>query len=135
MAQYEHLPIYKASFDLLLHIEKVVAGFSRANKFSIGADLRALARRCLRLIVRANNVRDRLPVLEELRVSLEELKILIRVCKETRAFANFKSFESCVNQVVTILRQNEGWLKSLSGNKTTGRRPESPTEPRTGVRT
>jgi hypothetical protein len=63
MAQYEHLPIYKASFDLLLHIEKVVAGFSRANKFAIGADLRGLGRRCLRLIVRANNVRDRRPEL------------------------------------------------------------------------
>lgn len=135
MAQYEHLPIYKASFDLLLHIEKVVAGFSRANKFSIGTDLRALARRCLRLIVRANNVRERLPVLEELRVSLEELKVLIRVCKETRAFANFNSFASTVNQVINIIRQNEGWMKSLLVSNKSGNRPESRSDSQPGVRT
>jgi len=29
MARYEHLPIYKAALDLTVHLERVVAGFSR----------------------------------------------------------------------------------------------------------
>ncbi len=40
MAQAEHLPIYKASYDLCLYLEQVVRGFSRYHKYAIGADLR-----------------------------------------------------------------------------------------------
>ena len=38
MAQTEHLPIYKAAYDLCLYFEKVVQGFSRSHKYTIGAD-------------------------------------------------------------------------------------------------
>lgn len=89
MAQYEHLPIYKAAFDLLLYLEKIVANFSRYNKYTHDSALRNLARDVAMLIVRANNTRERLPVLEEVRVKLEELKMEIRICKEVRAFPDF----------------------------------------------
>jgi hypothetical protein len=29
MARYEHLPIYKAALGMAVHVEKLVAGFSR----------------------------------------------------------------------------------------------------------
>jgi hypothetical protein len=53
LAQYEHLPIYKAAFDLLLYMEKIVANFSRYNKYTHGSALRNLARDVTMLIVRA----------------------------------------------------------------------------------
>ncbi len=40
MARTEHLPIYKASYDL----QHVVHGFSRYHKYTIGPDLRDAAR-------------------------------------------------------------------------------------------
>ena len=67
MAQAEHLPIYKASYDLCLYLEQVVQGFSRYHKYSLGADLRDGARRVLKLVVRANSRRDKAPVLLEIR--------------------------------------------------------------------
>jgi hypothetical protein len=54
MAQFEHLPIYKRSYDLCLYLEQVVRGFSRYHKYTLGADLRDGARRVLKLIMRAN---------------------------------------------------------------------------------
>ena len=54
MAYYENLPIYKASYDVTLHLEKMVAGFSRYNKYTLGSELRNLSREILKLIVRAN---------------------------------------------------------------------------------
>jgi hypothetical protein len=68
VAQYEHLPIYKAAFDLLVYFEKIVTKFSRYNKYTHGADLRNLSRQIVMLIVRANNSVDKLPVLEEIRI-------------------------------------------------------------------
>ena len=59
MAQTEHLPIYKAAYDLCLYLEQSVRNFVRYHKYSLGQDLRDGARRTLRLIVRANARRTR----------------------------------------------------------------------------
>jgi len=34
MARYEHLPIYRAAFDLAVHVEKLVRGFSRQSGYT-----------------------------------------------------------------------------------------------------
>ncbi len=44
MARYEHLPIYKQSMDVAVHFEKVVAGFSRYHKYTLGTELRNKSR-------------------------------------------------------------------------------------------
>jgi hypothetical protein len=59
MARTEHLPIYKASYDLCLYLEQVVHGFSRYHKYTLGTDLHDAAGRALKLVVRANAQRDR----------------------------------------------------------------------------
>ncbi len=86
MAQYEHLPIYRAAFDLLLYLEKVVKGFSRYNKYTHGSALRQTSLDIVMLIVRANNTRNRVAVLEEVRIKLEELKIMIPLKLVSRRF-------------------------------------------------
>ncbi len=44
MARYEHLPIYKQAMDVAVHFEKVVAGFSRYYKYTLGTELRNKSR-------------------------------------------------------------------------------------------
>ena len=39
MVRYEHLPIYKSALDMTVHFEKVVAGFSRYHKYTLGTEL------------------------------------------------------------------------------------------------
>ena len=112
MAQYENLPIYKQAMDLAVYVEKIVAGFSRYNKYTLGAEMRVLAHRILVLISKANTQQEKGPVLLELREKLEELKILARISMELRAFAKLNSFEYLVKTVVELARQNEGWLRS-----------------------
>jgi hypothetical protein len=59
MARYEHLPIYRAAFDLAVHIEKLVRGFTRYHKYSLGSELRERSREILAGIIDANHGRDR----------------------------------------------------------------------------
>jgi hypothetical protein len=77
----------------------------------------------LKLVVRANARRDKVPVLLALREELEELKVLLRLCQDVKAFANFNSFEHAITQVTDIAKQtlryalratqgDRGWLKS-----------------------
>jgi hypothetical protein len=122
MAQTEHLPIYKAAYDLCLYLEQAVRQFSRYHKYTLGADLRDGARRTLKLVVRANARRDKGPVLLELREALEELKVLLRLGQDVKAFANFNAFEHAITQVVEIAKQNEGWLKSQGQGQGQNRR-------------
>jgi len=36
MARHEHLPIYKAALDMTANFERLVAGFSRYHKYTLG---------------------------------------------------------------------------------------------------
>jgi hypothetical protein len=127
MAQTEHLPIYKRAYDLCLYLEQVVHNFSRYHKYSLGQDLRDGARQVLKLVVRANARRDKVPVQLALREELEELKVLLRLCQDVKAFPNFHSFEHAITQVTDIAKQNEGWLKSQRpGFDPTGASPTGP---------
>jgi hypothetical protein len=88
-----------------------VRQFSRYHKYSLGADLRDGARRVLRLVVRANARRDKAPLLLELREELEELKVLLRLGHDVKAFPNLNAFEHAIRQLTEIAKQTEGWLK------------------------
>ena len=59
MARHEHLPIYKAALDLTVHFEKLVAGFSRYHKYTLGTELRQGSRAVLQQVLRTNNAATR----------------------------------------------------------------------------
>lgn len=82
MARYDHLPIYRAAFDLAVHLEKLVRQFSRYHKYTLGTELRDGSRRILERIIEANDRRDRGPVLAHLRQELEWFKVLARLCQQ-----------------------------------------------------
>jgi four helix bundle protein len=126
MARYEHLPIYKKALDVAVHFEKVVAGFSRYHKYTLGSELRNQSRAVVSAIVKANSEAEKLRSLLALRDRLEELTLLVRLSKEVRAFKSFKSYQYAVEEVVSVSRQNEGWIRSLSGKVQEGQnRPAS----------
>ena len=133
MAQYEHLPIYKKAMDMAVYLENLVRGFSRYHKYTLGTrkncscvfrtsaihggrELRQLSHEILRLIIRANSQRQRHATLVALRDTVEALKVTLRLCKEVKAFGNFRSFAQAIEAVIGLSRQSEGWLKSVKGN-------------------
>ncbi len=112
MSQYEHLPIYKKMFDIVVYIEQIVKSFSRYHKYTLGSEMRNLSRKTLIAIIRANWKKDKKEILIKVRENLEELKIMARIAKDLKAFGSFKSFEYLVKELVEISKQNEGWLRS-----------------------
>lgn len=131
MARYEHLPIFREAYDLALYFEKLVRGFSRYDKYTLGADLRNLSREVLRLIQRANSERERAATLLEIRSKVEELKVVLRLSRESGALARSSAYEFASGKVVSIGRQNEGWLASVRDR---GSWPESRTPHRSEER-
>ena len=117
MAQYEHLPIYKKAFDMIVYIENSVRGFSRYHKYTLGTDLRNISRAIVRLIVKANSETNKILTLQQLRDTIEEMKVTVRVAKEVKAYRNFNTFKFLIEEVISLSRQSEGWLKSMRGKQ------------------
>ena len=113
MARYEHLPIYKQALDVAVHFERLVMGFSRYHKYTLGTELRNKSREVVALVVKANAARDKASALLLLRDKLEELILVMRLAKEVKAFKSFDAYRHTVEMVVSVCRQNEGWLRSL----------------------
>ena len=112
MARYEHLPIYLKAAELNLFLQNAVRHFSRYNKYSIGTELRDLARSILRQIIRANSSRDRGEALRDLVEHCEMLKTLLTLAREAGAFEKFSTFQHAASLAVILCKQSEGWLKS-----------------------
>ena len=114
MARYEHLPIYKQALDVAVYFERAVAGFSRYHKYTLGTELRNQSREIVGLVIRANSARDKQPELLILRERLEALLVTMRIAKEVQAFKSFGAYQQAVEAVVSVCRQNEGWIRSLA---------------------
>ena len=86
MARFEHLPIYKKAMEMNIYLQNTVRQFSRYNKYTIGAELRDLARRILLLIIRANSAKDKEKPLLELVETCDMLKVMLMFAREAKAF-------------------------------------------------
>ncbi len=128
MARYEHLPIYKRSFDLAVGIENVVAGFAKRHKYGLGARLQAASQEVLCRVIRAQNAAggQRVAELEALRVEVEVLKNLLALAKEVKAFKSFDAYMGTARTAVEIGRQCEGWLDHSKAPRTPESRPTNP---------
>ena len=110
MARYEHLPIYKASLEMTIYFEKIVRNFSRYNKYTLGSDLRNKSREISCQIMKANSLTNKKEALKEIVAMVEELKLLIRLCKETKVFYNFNSYYHSSKLITNIGKQAQAWL-------------------------
>ncbi|MEA2083531.1 MAG: hypothetical protein U9O82_04685 [Thermodesulfobacteriota bacterium] len=90
-----------------------MAGFSRYHKYTLGTELRNRSREIVLTIVQANSSRDKTTHLMQLRNDLEELLLLIRLCKETKAFKSFKAFAYVAREVRSISSKYSGTYGKL----------------------
>ena len=62
MAKYDDLPVYKASYDLLIEIFHFTKEFTKEYKYTIGESLKKETVELITLIYRANSKRDKFDV-------------------------------------------------------------------------
>ena len=102
--------------DLTLEMEKTIRNMSQYDKYGIGTEIRNRSLDILSFVIRANSSDNKREVLEEFRTTIEELKQLLFLGKETKALPSFQIFKKLVEQAETV-EQNEGWLKSQKEKK------------------
>ena len=65
MGLYSELPVYKATYDLLLAVFQFTKGFTKEYKYTVGESLKKETIDLLTLIYRANVKRNKMEVLQE----------------------------------------------------------------------
>lgn len=112
MAQYQHLPIYKTTYELLVSITRVTASFPKAYKYSLGDKLRAEVVDLVVFIFKANSSRtDRVRQAGLFLERLQVVELMLRLCKDLRLLA-VKQFAEIVSLSDSLGRQAQGWIKS-----------------------
>jgi hypothetical protein len=92
VANYIELPVYKASYDLLLQIFNLTHNLTREYKYTLGEKLKNEITILLSNIYRANRTREKEQHLKTARENLELVRLYIRILKVLRTFAEDNQF-------------------------------------------
>jgi hypothetical protein len=113
MARHDELPVYKATYDMMLSVFRFVKDFSKEYKYSVGDTLKTETMALMTLIYRANVRTDKRAVLQEARERIEVIRLYIRLMKDLQQ-VSLKQFVQVNAQVETVSRQLSGWHKSVN---------------------
>ena len=85
------------------------------HKYTLGPDLRQTSQRLCRWVARANNAsaEGRYAALEQLVLAVNEMKTLLTLSQEMRAFANFNEFAQATELAVVLGKQSGGWRRRV----------------------
>ncbi len=112
MANYNELPVYKAAYDLLLHLFQLTHNLSREYKFTLGEKLKNTITDVLTNIYRANRVHQKADFIEQAREHLEVVRLYIRILKDTKQ-TGLRQHIFINQKIETVSRQLAGWHKTM----------------------
>ena len=111
MAQYNHLPIYKTTYELLEAVTRKTRHFPRDFKYSLGDKIR---NECVELVVfiyKANSTRDKAEFLTQILERVQVIELLMRLARDMRLI-NVQGFSEIVEVTDSLGRQAQGWLNA-----------------------
>lgn len=111
MALYDELPVFKASYDLLLEIFRFSANFTREYKYTVGERLKNHTLDLISLVYKANTSRTKSDIIQQAREQIEMIRLLIRVMKDMQQ-VSLNSFVTINKQIENVSKQLTGWQKS-----------------------
>ena len=112
MARHDELPVYKATYDMMLSVFSFVRNFTKEYKYSVGDALKKETMDLMTLIYRANVRTDKAEVLQEARERIEVVRLYIRLMKDLQQ-VSVKQFVSVNADIEMVSRQLAGWHKSV----------------------
>ena len=77
MARYDHLPVYKISYELLILIFRITKDFSREYKYTIGQEVKKESIEMITNIYRANSRVDKKELIQKAGENIEAQQLLM----------------------------------------------------------
>lgn len=115
MARYQHLPIYRLTYELLQKVSLVTKDFPREFKFTIGQKLQDEVIGLVVLIYKANLSTNKNEPIALLLERIQVAELLIRLSQDLRILTK-KNYASLVEMTQSLAKQASGWQKSTFKN-------------------
>lgn len=107
MAQYQHLPIYRITYELLQKAVLTIKEFPRDYKFTIGQQLQETIVGLVVLIYKANTAKaERLIYVEQLLERIQVAELLIRLSQDMKLISK-KDYGALVEMTQSLNKQAE----------------------------
>jgi four helix bundle protein len=107
----QDLVIFQKAYDLMLYISPIIDRFPKYEKFALCSQLKNCVLAITRQIIRANKSRNKRPIMYDIDVSIEELRVLVRFAHD-RKFLSKKSYAESSRRISEIGRLLGGWIKA-----------------------
>lgn len=113
MAQYNFLPVYKTSYDLLTAIFEHSKNFSREYKYTIGQSIKKEIIEMIINIYRANSSYSKKALIRQARENVEVVRLLLRLLKDLKQIG-LKKFILLNEKIESASKQLTGWQQASS---------------------
>jgi len=110
MAVYSNLPVFKASYDLVVDVFKIGDSMPRDYKYTIGEKLKDRLIELMVGIYTANVEADRTGVLKQCRRHVVEIKLYLRLLHDLKQLS-VKRYAGLSEQIEIISKQLTAWQK------------------------
>ncbi len=111
MAQYEHLPIYKQTYDILLRTMTATKDFPREYKHTLGQKIKDELTELVILIYRANSAKDKRQHIESILERVQAVQLLMRLSHDIKILPR-RHYAALSEMTESLAKQAQGWLKS-----------------------
>jgi hypothetical protein len=111
VAQYQHLPIYKQTYDVLLRTMVATKHFPREYKFTLGQRLKDELIELVVIIYRANSAINKQQHIEWILERIQAIQLLMRLSHDMKVLPR-NHYAALAEMTDTLGRQAQGWLKS-----------------------
>lgn len=110
MPSYNELPIYKATYDLLLKIYNQSQHWRRDLRYTLGEQLKKDITEFLLLIYQANKTTEKIPYLDKCKILLVKIRLQIRIVSDLHEIGT-KQYSLFAEITENISKQLSGWEK------------------------
>jgi hypothetical protein len=118
MALYENLPVFKASYDLLLETYKLAQNMQRDYRYTIGEKLKTELMDMMVDIYRANGMTEKSAVIQQARERLVVIKLHLRILRDLNQIS-VKAFALQSERIESLSKQLASWHKYCKDKETT----------------
>ena len=119
MAIYTNLPIYKATYSLMLNVSKIIPNLPRDCRYTFAQDLRNKIMEIIILIYNANRHRDKLHLILKMRETLIEVQVYLRIMNDLH-YISEKKYLIFAEETTAMSKQMSAWenseLKKMANN-------------------
>ncbi|MBU1160591.1 MAG: four helix bundle protein [Patescibacteria group bacterium] len=112
MATYNHLPVYKVSYDLLVELFRFTKDFNREYKYTLGESIQKETIAMITNIYRANSSYSKTEIIQSARENVEVIRLFLRLLQDLKQ-VSLEKFVFLNEKIESVSKQLTAWQGSV----------------------